>query len=48
MLHLDEELLFKRGCMNLIVGSTGCGKTSLLMALLGASLHFYSLFNGLG
>lgn len=35
MLRIDDELLFKRGHINLIVGSTGCGKTSLLMALLG-------------
>ncbi|KAG5644694.1 hypothetical protein DXG03_007917 [Asterophora parasitica] len=54
-LHIDDELLFKRGCINLIVGSTGqwrllclvsqteatsgSGKTSLLMALLG-EMHF--------
>ncbi|KAF5345715.1 hypothetical protein D9758_013070 [Tetrapyrgos nigripes] len=34
-----EELLFKRGCINLIVGPTGCGKTSILMALL-SEMHF--------
>jgi hypothetical protein len=33
-LHVDE-LIFKPGCINLIVGPTGSGKTSLLMALLG-------------
>ncbi|KAG6830884.1 hypothetical protein H0H87_006879 [Tephrocybe sp. NHM501043] len=38
-LHINEELLFKRGAFNLIVGSTGSGKTSLLMALLG-EMHF--------
>ncbi|GLB42122.1 putative P-loop containing nucleoside triphosphate hydrolase protein [Lyophyllum shimeji] len=38
-LHIDDELMFKRGCVNLIVGSTGSGKTSLLMALLG-EMHF--------
>lgn len=43
MLHVEDELLFKRGCFNLIVGSTGCGKTSLLMALLGQSLSFRPL-----
>ncbi|EIW62518.1 multidrug resistance-associated ABC transporter [Trametes versicolor FP-101664 SS1] len=35
VLNVDGELLFKRGCTNLIVGPTGSGKTSLLMALLG-------------
>jgi ABC-type transport system involved in cytochrome bd biosynthesis fused ATPase/permease subunit len=34
-LTVDKELLFKRGKINLIVGPTGSGKTSLLMALLG-------------
>ena len=34
-LSIDQELVFKRGQINLIVGPTGCGKTSLLMALLG-------------
>ncbi|EIM80350.1 P-loop containing nucleoside triphosphate hydrolase protein [Stereum hirsutum FP-91666 SS1] len=38
-LRVEEELLFKKGCINLIVGPTGCGKTSLLMALLG-EMHF--------
>ncbi|KAF5314793.1 hypothetical protein D9758_017505 [Tetrapyrgos nigripes] len=37
-LHI-EELLFKRGCINLIIGPTGCGKTSMLMALL-SEMHF--------
>ena len=27
--------MFKRGQFNLIIGPTGCGKTSVLMALLG-------------
>ncbi|KAH9894788.1 multidrug resistance-associated ABC transporter [Cubamyces lactineus] len=35
VLHIDGEVLFKRGRMNLILGPTGSGKTSLLMALLG-------------
>lgn len=35
VLNVDGELLFKRGCTNLIIGPTGSGKTSLLMALLG-------------
>ncbi|KAI0644413.1 multidrug resistance-associated ABC transporter [Trametes meyenii] len=34
-LNIDGELLFKHGRTNLIVGPTGSGKTSLLMALLG-------------
>ncbi|KAJ1309716.1 hypothetical protein OPQ81_006481 [Rhizoctonia solani] len=38
-LHIDEEVLFQRGKINMIVGPTGCGKTSLLMALLG-EMHF--------
>jgi len=38
-LRVDGELLFKRGCINLIIGPTGSGKTSLLMALLG-EMHF--------
>ncbi|QRV86037.1 ABC transporter transmembrane region [Ceratobasidium sp. AG-Ba] len=38
-LHIDGELLFRRGKINMIVGPTGCGKTSLLMALLG-EMHF--------
>ncbi|KAJ7101009.1 hypothetical protein C8R43DRAFT_1141277 [Mycena crocata] len=39
MLKIDGEMLFKPGCVNLIVGPTGSGKTSLLMALLG-EMHF--------
>ncbi|KAJ7187879.1 hypothetical protein C8R46DRAFT_1157119 [Mycena filopes] len=35
LLKIDGELLFKPGCINLVVGPTGSGKTSLLMALLG-------------
>ncbi|PCH35071.1 hypothetical protein WOLCODRAFT_145639 [Wolfiporia cocos MD-104 SS10] len=34
-LRIEGELFFKRGCVNLVVGPTGSGKTSLLMALLG-------------
>nr|GAT43358.1 ATP-binding cassette transporter [Mycena chlorophos] len=35
VLHVPGELIFKRGAINLVVGPTGSGKTSLLMALLG-------------
>ncbi|KAH7319538.1 P-loop containing nucleoside triphosphate hydrolase protein [Rhizoctonia solani] len=38
-LVIDQELLFHRGKINMIVGPTGCGKTCLLMALLG-EMHF--------
>ncbi|KAF9475054.1 multidrug resistance-associated ABC transporter [Pholiota conissans] len=38
-LQVDDELLFKPGCINLIIGPTGSGKTSMLMALLG-EMHF--------
>ncbi|TCD68817.1 hypothetical protein EIP91_009684 [Steccherinum ochraceum] len=38
-LRIDDELTFKRGQINLIVGATGTGKTSLLMALLG-EMHY--------
>ncbi|KAI6136946.1 hypothetical protein F5141DRAFT_1077700 [Pisolithus sp. B1] len=34
-----DEVLFKQGCINIVVGPTGSGKTSLLMALLG-EMHF--------
>ena len=36
-LRVEPELWFKRGGINLIIGPTGSGKTSLLMALLGKS-----------
>jgi AAA15 family ATPase/GTPase len=36
-LRIDDELVFMEGKINLIVGPTGSGKTSLLMALLGIS-----------
>lgn len=35
VLSVDDELLFQSGKINLVVGPTGSGKTSLLMALLG-------------
>lgn len=36
-LTIDDEVIFRRGKLNLIIGPTGSGKTSLLMALLGMS-----------
>ncbi|TFK76754.1 P-loop containing nucleoside triphosphate hydrolase protein [Pluteus cervinus] len=38
-LRIDDKVTFKQGCINLILGPTGSGKTSLLMALLG-EMHF--------
>jgi hypothetical protein len=38
-LRVDDPLVFKQGCINLIVGPTGCGKSSLLLALLG-EMHY--------
>ncbi|KAH7906916.1 P-loop containing nucleoside triphosphate hydrolase protein [Hygrophoropsis aurantiaca] len=38
-LNIGEGLFFERGHINLIVGPTGSGKTSILMALLG-EMHF--------
>ncbi|KAF9013113.1 multidrug resistance-associated ABC transporter [Cyathus striatus] len=40
-LRIQGELFFKKGCINLITGPTGTGKTSMLMALLG-EMHFIS------
>lgn len=37
VLSVDDELALRRGKINLIIGPTGAGKTSLLMALLGMS-----------
>ncbi|KAG6908669.1 hypothetical protein DXG01_003683 [Tephrocybe rancida] len=39
LLKISGELTFRRGQLNLIVGPTGSGKTSVLMALLG-ELHY--------
>ncbi|KAI9069817.1 hypothetical protein FKP32DRAFT_1671074 [Trametes sanguinea] len=39
LLAIDEELVYHRGKINLIIGPTGAGKTSLLMALLG-EMHY--------
>ncbi|PPQ81919.1 hypothetical protein CVT24_010441 [Panaeolus cyanescens] len=38
-LKIEGELCFRRDCINLIVGPTGAGKTSVLMALLG-EMHY--------
>ncbi|KAI0803028.1 hypothetical protein BC629DRAFT_1491319 [Irpex lacteus] len=38
-LRITDEVKFKRGSINLIVGPTGSGKTSILMALLG-EMHY--------
>ena len=38
-LRIDGEVQFQRGKINLIVGPTGSGKTSLLMALL-SEMHY--------
>lgn len=38
-LRIENEVTFKRGVINLIVGPTGSGKTSVLMALLG-EMHY--------
>ena len=42
VLRVDGEVQFKRGHINLIVGPTGSGKTSFLMALLGESVQLWS------
>jgi ABC-type multidrug transport system fused ATPase/permease subunit len=42
ILSLPGDVLFKPNCINLIVGPTGSGKTSVLMALLG-EMHFIPL-----
>src|SRR5262249_27508421 len=39
LLRIDREIIFKPNCLNVIVGSTGSGKTSMLMALLG-EMHY--------
>ncbi|KAF4617299.1 hypothetical protein D9613_006273 [Agrocybe pediades] len=38
-LRINGSLTFKKGSINLIIGPTGAGKTSILMALLG-EMHF--------
>ncbi|VDB89903.1 unnamed protein product [Peniophora sp. CBMAI 1063] len=44
-LRVPGELILERGKINIIVGPTGSGKTSLLMALLG-EMHFSPLVGG--
>ncbi|KAE9396473.1 hypothetical protein BT96DRAFT_996727 [Gymnopus androsaceus JB14] len=39
LLKIQDELFFKKGVINMIVGPTGSGKTSVLMALL-SEMHF--------
>ncbi|KAK0459012.1 uncharacterized protein EV420DRAFT_1642713 [Desarmillaria tabescens] len=39
LLRIDEELIFRKNSINLVIGPTRSGKTSLLMALLG-EMHF--------
>ncbi|KAF8512318.1 hypothetical protein BU17DRAFT_77408 [Hysterangium stoloniferum] len=46
-LQIEGELSFKPGSLNLVIGPTGCGKTSLLMALLG-EMHFEPIGEGAG
>ena len=41
-LRVEDELKFKKGEFNLIIGPTGSGKTSVLMALLG-EMHYIPL-----
>ncbi|KAH9922615.1 uncharacterized protein B0H18DRAFT_1120791 [Fomitopsis serialis] len=38
-LHIDDDLVFEKGSINLVIGPTGSGKSSLLMALLG-EMHY--------
>ncbi|KAF5375212.1 hypothetical protein D9758_000001 [Tetrapyrgos nigripes] len=39
LLKIEEELIFRQDSINLVIGETGSGKTSLLMALL-SEMHF--------
>ncbi|KAJ3929467.1 MAG: hypothetical protein NXY57DRAFT_1016596 [Lentinula lateritia] len=45
-LKIPDEVIFQRNAINLIVGSTGSGKTSMLMALLG-EMHLIPRNSGL-
>lgn len=38
-LHIEDDIIFEKGVLNLIYGPTACGKTSMLMALLG-EMHY--------
>jgi ABC-type uncharacterized transport system fused permease/ATPase subunit len=38
-LVVEDDVIFKKNSINLIIGPTGAGKTSLLMALLG-EMHY--------
>ena len=42
-LRIKDELFFRRGQFNLIVGPTGSGKTSMLLALLGMLIISFRL-----
>ncbi|OCH88609.1 P-loop containing nucleoside triphosphate hydrolase protein [Obba rivulosa] len=42
ILRIDTELFFKRNGINVIIGPTGSGKTSMLLALLG-ELRYHAL-----
>jgi len=42
-IEIEEELFFKPGQLNTVIGQTGCGKTSLLMALFGETLTSTSI-----
>ena len=42
LLRIDDDIVFRRRAFNLVVGPTGSGKTSVLMALLG-EMHFIPL-----
>ncbi|PPR04710.1 hypothetical protein CVT24_011832 [Panaeolus cyanescens] len=41
-LKIRDEIKFKQGALNVITGPTGCGKTSILLALLG-EMHYQPL-----
>ncbi|KIP07615.1 hypothetical protein PHLGIDRAFT_413728 [Phlebiopsis gigantea 11061_1 CR5-6] len=41
-LRIADDLVFQKGILNLIYGPTACGKTSMLMALLG-EMHYTPL-----
>ncbi|KAJ3994664.1 hypothetical protein F5050DRAFT_1800596 [Lentinula boryana] len=46
-LQIPNEVIFQRNAINLVVGSTGSGKTSMLMALLG-EMHYIPRSSDLG